>query len=104
MDFDLTEQQEQIRKLARDFCDAEVAPKARELDKSEAFPDELVPKLFEMGFLGITVPEQYGGLGLDYLSYGLVTEELGRTDASIRSLVGVNVGLACTCLLTWGTD
>ena len=104
MDFDLTEQQQQIRKLARDFCDAEVAPNARELDRSEAFPDELVPKLFEMGLLGITVPEQYGGLGLDYLSYGLVTEELGRTDASIRSLVGVNVGLACTCLLNWGTD
>jgi alkylation response protein AidB-like acyl-CoA dehydrogenase len=104
VDFDLTEQQQQIRKLARDFCDAEVAPNARELDKSEAFPDELVPKLFEMGFLGITVPEQYQGLGLDYLSYGLVTEELGRSDASIRSLVSVSVGLACTCLLNWGTD
>ena len=104
MDFDLSEQQEQIRKLARDFCDAEVAPGARELDKTEAFPDELLPKLFEMGFLGAPVPEQYGGLGLDYLSYGLIVEELGRTDASIRSLVSVNVGLVCTCLMNWGTE
>ena len=104
MDFDLSEQQIQIRKLARDFCDAEVAPGARELDKTEAFPDELLPKLFEMGFLGAPVPEEYGGLGLDYLSYGLIVEELGRTDASIRSLVSVNVGLVCTCLLHWGTE
>ena len=104
MDFDLSEQQVQIRKLARDFCDAEVAPGARELDKTEAFPDELLPKLYEMGFLGAPVPEEYGGLGLDYLSYGLIVEELGRTDASIRSLVSVNVGLVCTCLLNWGTE
>ena len=104
MDFDLSEQQQQIQKLARDFCDAEVAPGARELDKTEAFPEELLPKLFEMGFLGAPVPEEYGGLGLDYLSYGLIVEELGRTDASIRSLVSVNVGLVCTCLLNWGTE
>ena len=104
MDLDLSEQQQQIRKLARDFCDAEVAPAARELDRAEAFPDELLPKLFEVGFLGATIPEQYGGMGLDYLSYGLIVEELGRTDASIRSLVGVNVGLAGSCLLNRGTE
>ncbi len=104
MDFDLTEQQQQIRDLARDFCNAEVAPHARELDKTEAYPEELVPKLFEMGFLGASVPEEYGGMGLDYLSYGLIVEELGRTDASIRSLVSVNLGLACSCLLNWGTE
>jgi alkylation response protein AidB-like acyl-CoA dehydrogenase len=104
VDFDLTEQQQQIRELARDFCDAEVAPHARELDKTEAYPEELVPKLFEMGFLGASVPEAYGGMGLDYLSYGLIVEELGRTDASIRSLVSVNLGLACSCLLNWGTE
>jgi alkylation response protein AidB-like acyl-CoA dehydrogenase len=104
VDFDLTSEQQQFRELARDFCDKEVAPHARELDRTEAFPSELVPKLFELGFLGITVPEEYGGLGLDYLSYGLVVEEFGRTDASIRSLVSVNTGLACTCVLNWGTE
>jgi butyryl-CoA dehydrogenase len=63
-----------------------------------------VPKLFEMGFLGASVPEEYGGMGLDYLSYGLIVEELGRTDASARSLVSVNLGLVCSCLLNWGTE
>jgi alkylation response protein AidB-like acyl-CoA dehydrogenase len=104
VDFDLTEQQEQIRKLARDFCDAEVAPGARDLDRGEAFPDELVPRLFEMGFLAAPVPEEYGGMGTDYLSYGLIVEELGRADASIRSMVSVNVGLVALTILKWGTD
>ncbi len=104
MDFDLTEQQSQIRKLARDFCDAELAPNARELDRTEAFPDELLPKLFDMGFLGATIAEEHGGLGLDYLSYGLIVEELGRTDASVRSMVSVNTGLVGTCLSSWGSD
>ena len=104
MDFDLTEEQEQIRKLARDFCDAEVAPRAREYDLHEAWPTELVPKLFEMGFLGAPLPEEYGGLGLDYLSYGLIVEELGRTDASIRSMVSVNVGLFGSIVAGWGSE
>lgn len=104
MDFDLSSEQQQVRELARDFCDAEVAPRARELDRAEAFPDELVPKLFEVGFLGGPVPEEYGGMGLDYLSYGLVVEELGRTDPSIRSMVSVNVGLTALSILRWGTE
>jgi alkylation response protein AidB-like acyl-CoA dehydrogenase len=104
VDFDLTTEQQQIRELARDFCDAEVATRARELDRSEAFPEDLVPKLFEMGFLAAPIPEEYGGMGLDYLSYGLIVEELGRTDASIRSMVSVNTGLVSLSILTWGTE
>jgi butyryl-CoA dehydrogenase len=104
LDFDLTEEQKHVRSLARDFCDAEVAPNARELDRTEGFPDELLPKLFEVGFLGAPLPPEYGGMGVDYLSYGLIVEELGRTDASIRSLVSVNVGLVGLTILKWGTD
>lgn len=104
MDFALTDEQDGIRKLARDFCDAELAPNARELDRTEAFPDDLVPKLFDVGFLGATIPEQYGGMGLDYLSYGLIVEECGRTDASIRSMVSVNLGLVASSLLGYGTE
>ncbi len=104
MDFDLSSEQQQVRDLARDFCDREVAPNARELDRSEAFPDELLPKLYEVGFLAAPIPEEYGGMGLDYLSYGLIVEELGRTDASIRSLVSVHVGLASLSILRFGTD
>ncbi len=104
MDFDLTDEQAGIRSLAKDFCDAELAPNARELDRTEAFPEELVPKLFEVGFLGATIPESYGGMGLDYLSYGLIVEETGRTDASIRSMISVNLGLVSSSLLNYGTD
>ncbi len=104
MDFDLTDEQAGIRQLAKDFCDAELAPNARELDRTEAFPEELVPKLFEVGFLGATIPESYGGMGLDYLSYGLIVEETGRTDASIRSMMSVNLGLVASSLLNYGTD
>jgi len=104
VDFELTAEQEQVRKLARDFCDAEVAPGAHERDRTESFADDLLPKLFEVGFLGAFVPEQYGGMGLDYLSYGLIVEELGRADAALRSTVSVNTGLACTFLLRWGTE
>ncbi|MGH8904678.1 MAG: acyl-CoA dehydrogenase family protein [Egibacteraceae bacterium] len=103
MDFDLTQEQEQVRKLARDFCDAELVPGARERDRDERTPQELLRKLFEVGFLGAAIPEAYGGMGLDYLSYGLVLEELGRTDASLRSTVGVSVGLAGLTILEWGT-
>ena len=104
VDFDLSEDQDQIRRLARDFCDAEVTPGARELDRTEAFPDELLPKMFEVGFLGAPVPTEYGGMGVDYLSYGLIVEELGRTDASMRSLVSVNVGLVAMTIVRWGSE
>ncbi|HSK95557.1 MAG TPA: acyl-CoA dehydrogenase family protein [Euzebyales bacterium] len=104
MDFDLSPEQEQVRALAREFCDREVAPRAADLDRTEAFPDELLPELFGVGFLAAPVPEQYGGMGLDYLSYGLIVEELGRTDASIRSLVSVNVGLVAMSIVRWGTE
>lgn len=104
MDFDLTQEQEAVRAAARRFCDAEVAPGARDLDRAEAFPDELLPKLFEVGFLAAPIPEMYGGMGLDYLSYGLIVEELGRADGSIRSMVSVNVGLVGMTILKFGTQ
>jgi alkylation response protein AidB-like acyl-CoA dehydrogenase len=104
VDFELTQEQQQIRSLARDFCDAEVAPAARDLDREEAFPEALLPKLFDVGFLGGPLPPDYGGMGVDYLSYGLITEELGRADAAIRSLVSVHVGLVGLTILKWGTD
>lgn len=103
MDFDLTQEQEQVRGLARQFCDAEVAPGARERDRDERTPPELLDKLFAVGFLGAAIPESYGGMGLDFLSYGLVAEELGRTDASLRSMVGVSGGLVGLTILRWGT-
>ena len=93
MNFDLNDEQAGIRQLAKDFCDRELAPNARELDRTEAFPDELVPKLFDVGFLGATIPTEYGGMGLDYLSYGLIVEEAERNRESMRSMISVDLGL-----------
>ncbi len=81
-----------------------MAPGAKERDADESFPDDLVKQLFEVGFLGSTIGEEHGGMGLDYVSYGLIVEELGRTDPSMRSLVSVSTGLAGTIVRDFGSD
>ena len=104
MDFDLTEEQQLIRDTARAFCDREIVPHAREWDRSERMDREIVAKLAEIGFLGCALPEEYGGLGLDTVSYCVVMEELGRADSSVRGIVSVNNGLAGKTIATWGTE
>src|SRR5215207_7613788 len=79
IDFELTDEQKLIRETARDFSDREVAPRARENDRNEHFDTELVQKLADMGFLGAIVPEEYGGRGADYLTYGLIERRSGAT-------------------------
>jgi alkylation response protein AidB-like acyl-CoA dehydrogenase len=93
-----------LRESVRAFCDAHVRPTARERDRAEAFPEELLPGLAEIGVLGAVIPEAYGGAGLDDAGYRVVIEELGAADSSLRSLVSVNLGLVGTSLLRWGTD
>jgi alkylation response protein AidB-like acyl-CoA dehydrogenase len=93
-----------VRETARDFCDRELRPGARERDRSEEFPADLVPKLAEVGFLGATFPEEHGGMGLDPFGYAAVMEELGATDSAIRSTVSVNVGLVGGSIMRWGTE
>jgi alkylation response protein AidB-like acyl-CoA dehydrogenase len=104
MDFTLTPEQELIRGSAREFCDREIVPYAREWDRSERMDERIVPKLAEIGFLGCALPEEYGGMGLDTISYCLVMEELGRADSSVRGIVSVNNGLAGKTIAKWGTD
>jgi alkylation response protein AidB-like acyl-CoA dehydrogenase len=104
MDFTLTPEQELIRQSAREFCDREIVPHAREWDRSERMDEAIVPKLAEIGFLGCALPEEYGGMGLDTISYCLVMEELGRADSSVRGIVSVNNGLAGKTVAKWGTD
>ena len=93
-----------LRETVRDFCDREIRPTARDRDRAESFPGELVPGLAELGILGAALPEDLGGAGLDDEGYRVVIEELGAADASIRSLVSVNVGLFGKSVLAWGTD
>lgn len=104
MDFDLTDEQELIRKTAREFTDTEIVAQARENAREHRFDLEMVGKLARQGYLGAIVPQQYGGAGLDYLGYGLVVEEIGRGDSSIRTVVSVQTSLVCSAILKWGTE
>lgn len=100
----VTDELTSLRATVRDFCDREVRPTARERDREERYPDELIPGLVELGVLGATVPERFGGAGLDAAAYRVIIEELGAADSSIRSLVSVNLGLVAGSILRWGSD
>ena len=104
MDFDLTSEQQQIRKLAKDFADREIAPGARDRDRSETFPKDVLSKMAPLGLLGGPVPEQYGGMGVDYVSHALITEEIGRVDSSVRTTLSVQISLVELTLLKFGTE
>src|SRR3989442_9378871 len=103
MDFDLTSEQQQIRKLAKDFADREIAPGARDRDRSETFPKDVLSKMAPLGLLGGPVPEQYGGVGGDYVSHALITEEIGRLPSSVPTTLSVQVSLVELTLPKVGT-
>jgi alkylation response protein AidB-like acyl-CoA dehydrogenase len=104
IDFELTDEQQLIRETARDFADNEIAPRARENDREGKFDTEMVAKLGEMGFLGPILPEEYGGRGIDYRTYGLIVEEVGRADSSARTVVSVTTSLVGSAIARWGTE
>ncbi|HEY7594244.1 MAG TPA: acyl-CoA dehydrogenase family protein [Actinophytocola sp.] len=104
MDLSLTEEQAALRELARDFVDREVVPNVRDWDIAEQVDRSIVGKLGEVGFLGLTVPEEYGGSGGDHLAYCLMMEEIGRGDSAIRGIVSVSLGLVGKTILSFGTE
>jgi len=104
MDLSLTDEHEAIRALAADFTDREVIPHAAEWDRAESVDRAVVKRLGDLGFLGMTIPEEYGGSGGDHLSYCLVMEELGRGDTAVRGIVSVSLGLVTKPLLAYGTE
>jgi len=104
MDFDLTDEQRLIRETARAFTDNEIVERGRENDRNEHFDLELVAMIANQGYLGAIVPREYGGAGLDYLTYGLVVEEIGRGDSAMRTVISVQTSLVCSALLRWGTE
>jgi hypothetical protein len=104
MNFDLTDEQELIRETAHNFADREIAPRARDNDRNEHFDTELVAQMAAQGYLGAIVPQEYGGAGLDYLTYGLIVEEVGRACSSMRTVVSVQTSLVASSLLRWGTE
>jgi butyryl-CoA dehydrogenase len=104
IDFELTDEQRLIRETAKEFADREIIPRARDNDRNEHFDTELVQKLADMGFLGAIVSEEYGGRGIDYRTYGLIVEEIGRADSSARTVVSVQTSLVCSSIQRWGTE
>ncbi len=104
MDFDLTDEQRLIKQTAREFTDNEIVQQTRENARNHHFDLELVKKIADQGYLGAIVPQEYGGAGLDYLSYGLIVEEIGRGDSAIRTVISVQTSLVCSAILKWGTE
>ena len=104
MDFDLTDEQRLVRDAARAFVEREIVPRARDNDRAARFDLDLVAGMAAQGWLGAIVPAEYGGAGLDHLTYGLVVEEVGRGDASMRTVVSVQTSLVCSAILAHGTE
>ncbi|MEA2427901.1 MAG: butyryl-CoA dehydrogenase [Thermoleophilaceae bacterium] len=104
IDFELTDEQRLIRETAREFADREIIPVARDNDRNEHFDTDLVKKLGDMGYLGPIVSEEYGGRGLDYRTYALIVEEVGRGDSSARTVVSVQTSLVCSSIQRWGSE
>ena len=104
MNFELTADQREIQGLTRELALAEIVPNAAAWDRDHRFPDELYPKLAELGLMGVCVPEEYGGAGADFLSYILVLEELSRADAGVGVTVAVHTSATTLPILTFGTE
>ena len=104
MDFDLTDEQELIRSTAREFTEKEIVEQAKQNARNHHFDLEIVKKIADQGYLGAIVPREYGGAGLDYISYGLVVEEIGRGCSSVRTVISVQTSLVCSAILKWGTE
>src|SRR6476660_9967093 len=104
LNFDLSDEQRLLEQSVREWAAREVAPKIRELDREHRFDRNILPQMAELGLLGCSVPAEYGGAGMDYISLGLISEELEYGDTSLRVIMSVHAGLNCLTLLAWGTD
>src|SRR5512143_4135259 len=104
MNIQLTEEQRQVRELCRQFADAELRPNARKWDQDHVFPAEAVKKLGEMGLLGVAVPADQGGAGMDNVSYAVAMEEISRGCDGTGVIMSVNNSLYCDPVMKFGTD
>ena len=104
IDFELSEEHRILEQTVRDWGAREVAPRIRDLDREHRFDRNVLPQMASLGLLGVSVPAQYGGAGMDYISLGVVSEELEYVDTSLRVIMSVHAGLNCLTLLAWGTE
>ena len=104
MDFSLTDEQQQLRRTVREFAEGEIAPHVMEWDEASKFPSEIIPKLAEMGLLGVIFPEKYGGAGMGYVEYAIIIEELSRVDGSVGIIVAAHNSLCTNHIFKFGTE
>jgi len=104
MDFALTEEHKMVAKMYRDFAEKEVAPIIKEWDRKQQMPPHVLPRMAELGLLGVCIPTRYGGQGMDYICLGLGCEELEAVDASLRVVMSVHLALAGMTLFQWGSE
>ncbi len=104
MDFALTDEHRMLEESVREWGRREIAPRIKDLDREHRFDPAIFPQLAALGLLGISVPAEYGGAGMDYISLGLASEELEYVDTSLRVILSVHAGLNCLSLLTWGNE
>ncbi len=104
MDFDLTDEHRMLEQSVREWGAREIAPRIKDLDRGHRFDDRILPQMAELGLLGISIPAEYGGAGMDYISLGLASEELEYVDTSLRVIMSVHMGLNSLTLLSWGTE
>lgn len=104
MNFEFTEEQNMLRKTVRDFTDKEIMPYIADWDRTGQFDPRIIDKISELGLMGVCIPEEYGGSGMDYNSLAIVCEELERGDTAFRTAVSVHTGLNSMTLLQWGTE
>ncbi|MFC4556796.1 acyl-CoA dehydrogenase family protein [Virgibacillus kekensis] len=104
MDFNFSEEQEMLRNTVRSFVDKEIMPNIADWDREGKFDPSIMPKLADLGLMGVCIPEEYGGSGMDYNSLAIVCEELERGDTAFRTAVSVHTGLNSMTLLQWGTE
>ena len=103
MNFDLTDEQKRWRDLARDYAQSEIRPRAAQLDREQKFPYDIVVEMARLGFMGLTLPEEYGGSGGDFVAYNLALEEVSRADTSVGITMEAHVSLGCSPFVAFGT-
>ncbi|HJZ11592.1 MAG TPA: acyl-CoA dehydrogenase family protein, partial [Acidobacteriota bacterium] len=104
MNFDYTEEQRMIRDMVRDFAESEIRPRIQEIDYDGVFPRDLVRKMGELGLMGLTITEEYGGAGADQIAYSLAVEELSRVSASVAITMSVNNSVCCFPIYAFGNE
>ncbi|MDQ3603531.1 MAG: acyl-CoA dehydrogenase family protein [Actinomycetota bacterium] len=104
MNFDPTDEQRRWRNLARDFAQGEIRPRAAELDREQKFPYDIIASMARLGLMGLTLPEEYGGSGGDFVAYNLALEEISRADTSVGITMEAHISLGCAPIVAYGTQ